>query len=157
MSLKIQIQNIVNKLEDIDDRAFRNLILVSEEIRNNMRDTAPLGITGRLKDSFRTVIYDSILDPSIQIVSNASYAKKQDIEKLRHVPEADLGKKSFRDYAKRSKNKKVTSGSRQNRYEQGYRMAVAQEMPSEIYVTHYAQKAIDSVGGIDSIKKRVLD
>lgn len=167
-----KIRIFINEIKEFDQKARQRLILEAEYLREEIRNQAPLGITGALRDSFKTKVHTLTVGISAKILSYIEYAKFQEKERLRHVPKGMLGKKSFKHFGrekwtstkspkrllerKKEKRKNAKSSFDQINYSRGYRLALEGKAPSEIYQADYVQNAVTARGGVVGIKQRIF-
>jgi hypothetical protein len=170
MPLATQFNEYIDDIDNFLKKLKGNLSIELDAVRNKIREKAPLGITGFLKDSFNTKISTSIEGIKAEVTSNVEYANYQNENRLMHLTENEVGKKSFRDYGKsgwsgstspkgmiRKRDKKIGSKAGWNiiNYSRGYTLAKEGKVPTITYTYDYVQKAIEELGGIDSIKSRI--
>jgi hypothetical protein len=94
VSLKYSIKNYIRKIEEYPKNVRQNFVLEAQLLAGEMSNVAPLGYTGRLRDSIHTIIYNGALKSTAYIISELDYAQIQATGTLRHVPKKELGKKS---------------------------------------------------------------
>jgi len=149
-------------LGDVIDQMTQNLIREVQFMVDDLRDPGetlvPLGISGSLQKSFQLEYrQDNDGNLWVGISSDKSYAENVDEKPMRHIPSADLGLKSFKDYGMDdlAPAKKDGSGyktSKEERaYERGYRLATKGNVPTAVYAVDFIQEVLSLHGGVDGV------